>query len=93
MPIRKKIWKNNTGSYTITLPKGWVDDLIKTNGKEPKEVSIEVNGELKIRPVFEAEGPLMTENLSKDETITVSKTWLKEVLKTFEEIKAILRRD
>lgn len=32
----------------------------------------------------------MTENSSKDETITVSKTWLKEVLKTLEEIKAIL---
>ena len=55
MPIRKRLTKNNTGSYSITLPKGWIDNIIKTNGKEVKEVLIEVNGFLTIRPVLEEE--------------------------------------
>lgn len=55
MPIRKRLTKNNTGSYSITLPKGWIDDIIKTNGREVKEVLIEVDGSLTIRPVLEEE--------------------------------------
>jgi hypothetical protein len=53
MPIRKRLTKNNTGSYSITLPKGWIDDIIKTNGRKVKEVLIEVDGSLTIRPVLE----------------------------------------
>ena len=55
MPLRKKVTKNSSGSYMICLPKQWVDNIIKTKGVEPKEVLVEVNGELRIRPVLEAE--------------------------------------
>jgi len=55
MPLRKKVTKNSSGSYLISLPKQWIDNIIRTNGKEVKEVLIEVDGSLTIRPVLEEE--------------------------------------
>lgn len=55
MPLRKKVTKNSSGSYLISLPKQWIDNIVKTEGKEVKEVLIEVDGSLVIRPVLEAE--------------------------------------
>jgi hypothetical protein len=55
MPLRKRITKNSSGSYLISLPKQWIDDIIKANGKEVKEVLIEVDGSLTIKPVLEEE--------------------------------------
>jgi antitoxin component of MazEF toxin-antitoxin module len=50
MPLVRKIIKLGT-SRVITLPEGWLKWLETKFGEIPKEVLIEVNEELKIRPL------------------------------------------
>ena len=57
MPLRKRVTKNSCGSYLISLPKQWVDEIIRTNGKEVTEVLVEVDGSLTIKPVLEETRP------------------------------------
>jgi antitoxin component of MazEF toxin-antitoxin module len=52
MPLIRKIVPIG-GSQGITLPKDWLDWIERETGKRPKEVTVEVNGVLKIAPVFE----------------------------------------
>ena len=52
MPMIKKIVMIG-GSQGITLPSSWLDWIDRETGKRPKEVTIEVNGVLKISPVLE----------------------------------------
>jgi len=51
--LQRRIFRNNTGSYTVTIPKVWLDRIVKTEGKLIKEVYIEIDGCLTIRPVLE----------------------------------------
>jgi hypothetical protein len=54
MPLRKKVSKTNSGSYVICLPCEWVYDFLTTHQQaELKEVLVDVDGALIIRPVQE----------------------------------------
>ena len=50
MPILKKVFIVGGKSRGITLPKSWLELYEKELGYEIREVVVEVNGELKIRP-------------------------------------------
>ena len=52
MPIIRKILPIG-GSQAITLPRSWLDCIERETGKRPTEVTIEVNGILKVSPVIE----------------------------------------
>lgn len=52
MPLIRKVSKNNVGSYVITLPKDWVDNVVRAKGKDFTEVLIDVNDELIVKPFF-----------------------------------------
>jgi hypothetical protein len=52
MPILKKVI-NHGGSRGITLPASWLDLIEKENGKPVKEVLMEVDGAITIRPIIE----------------------------------------
>jgi len=49
MPIIKKLVKTG-GSKAINIPKGWLDYCSQQAGQEIRAVSIEVDGDLTIRP-------------------------------------------
>jgi antitoxin component of MazEF toxin-antitoxin module len=51
MPIIRKI-RATGDSSSITLPKSWLDWIERQTGERPKEVTIEVNGVLKVSPVL-----------------------------------------
>ena len=54
MPLRKRVTKTSTGSYLVCLPKDWVKHFLKTSNQEHlKEVAMEINDVLIIRPVLE----------------------------------------
>jgi hypothetical protein len=50
MPIKRKICKIGTG-FAIFLPRSWLDLLEEKHGKV-EAVAIEVNGILKVAPIF-----------------------------------------
>ena len=52
MPIIRKIVPIG-GSQGITLPSSWLDWIERETGKRPKEVTIEINGVLKVSPILE----------------------------------------
>ncbi len=52
MPIVRKIIGIG-GSRGITIPKDWLDWIERTTGERVIEVTIEVNGVLKVSPVLE----------------------------------------
>jgi antitoxin component of MazEF toxin-antitoxin module len=52
MPILKKVI-NHGGSRGITLPASWLDLIEKESGKPVKEVLMEVDGAITIKPVIE----------------------------------------
>ena len=55
MPLRKKVSKTKSGSYVICLPREWVYDFLATHDQaDLKEVLVDVDGALIIRPVQEA---------------------------------------
>jgi hypothetical protein len=51
-PILRRIFKMGD-SEGITLPKSWLDLIEHETGKRPTEVTMEVNGILKVAPVIE----------------------------------------
>jgi len=51
MPIIRKIISIG-GSHGITIPSSWLDWITYTTGENPTQVTIEVNGVLKIAPVL-----------------------------------------
>ena len=51
MPILKKLIPQG-GSKNISIPKSWLDYCESEAGRVVDAVSIEVNGELRIRPYF-----------------------------------------
>jgi hypothetical protein len=55
MPILKKIIAHG-GSRGITLPSSWIALVEKETGQKLKEVLMEVDGEIIIRPVIEKKG-------------------------------------
>jgi hypothetical protein len=59
MPLIRKIVPCGKTSKGIILPKSWLIFYERQSGHHIKEVSIEVNGKLTIRPIF---------NLSEAET-------------------------
>jgi antitoxin component of MazEF toxin-antitoxin module len=54
MPLVRKIIKVGT-SRGITLPEDWLEWVERKLGAPPSEVLIEVDEELKIRPVIKVE--------------------------------------
>jgi len=52
MPLIRKIIQVGD-SEGITLPKDWLDWVERTTGKRPTEVTMEVNGTLKVAPILE----------------------------------------
>ena len=52
MPIIRKIVPIG-GSHGITLPSSWLEWIERETGQRPTEVTIEVNGILKVAPVIE----------------------------------------
>ncbi|MBN2260470.1 MAG: hypothetical protein JW702_07985 [Clostridiales bacterium] len=54
MPIIRKIIPIG-GSHGITIPKDWLEWIERTTGKKVTEVTLEVNGILKIAPIIEGE--------------------------------------
>ncbi len=52
MGLLRKIF-NLGDSEGITLPKGWLDNIQRETGTRPTEVTIEVDGILKITPVIQ----------------------------------------
>ncbi len=51
MPIEKKLIVLRT-SKAIIIPKSWLD-FLERDGKKVTSVAIEVDGDLKISPIFE----------------------------------------
>lgn len=49
MPIIRKVITVGKAK-AVTLPQGWLKYLVETFGEEPREVLVEMNGELRIRP-------------------------------------------
>jgi len=54
MPIIRKVIAIG-GSHGITIPKDWLEWIERQTGTKVTEVTIEVNGILKIAPVIEKE--------------------------------------
>ena len=52
MPIIRKLLKIGN-SQAITIPKSWITNAEKTGGCTIREISLEVDGEIIIRPVIE----------------------------------------
>jgi antitoxin component of MazEF toxin-antitoxin module len=52
MPIVRKI-TGHGGSRGVTLPASWINLIEKETGQKLREVLMEVNGEIRIRPVIE----------------------------------------
>ena len=52
MPIIRKIIPIG-GSHGVTIPKDWLEWIERTTGKKIREVTVEVNGVLKIAPILE----------------------------------------
>ena len=53
MPIKKSVITLGKYSKAVTLPKSWLELYEKELGHQIKEVLIEVDGELKIKPYIE----------------------------------------
>ena len=54
MSITRRVNKNQTVSYWITLPKKWVDEVVKREGRELRKVKVDENdGGLTVKPIFE----------------------------------------
>ena len=51
MPIQRKIIQVGR-SYAITLPKTWVENAEDQAGKKMVAVAMEVNGDIKLHPLF-----------------------------------------
>ena len=56
-PIIRKIMPIGD-SQGITLPKSWLDWIERETGKRPTEVTIEVNGILKVSAILEKSEPI-----------------------------------
>ena len=54
MPIIRKIIPIG-GSHGITIPKQWLEWIERTTGQRVTEVTVEINGFLKIAPIIEKE--------------------------------------
>lgn len=54
MPILRKIVLHGA-SRGVTLPASWLDYIERTSGKKLREVTMEVNGEITIKPYLSAE--------------------------------------
>lgn len=52
MPLVRKVITVGR-ARAITLPAEWLEWIRRESGKEPREVLIEVDGELKIKPKLE----------------------------------------
>jgi hypothetical protein len=52
MPILKKLIAHG-GSRGVTLPSTWIALIEKETGQKLREVLMEVNGEIRIRPLIE----------------------------------------
>ena len=51
MPLIRKVIQVGT-SKAISLPKSWLELIERETGKPIKEVAVEVNGVLTIRPII-----------------------------------------
>ena len=51
MPLRRKIIRVGRSSRAVILPEDWLDWVEERFGVAPSEVDIEVDEELKIKPV------------------------------------------
>jgi antitoxin component of MazEF toxin-antitoxin module len=51
MPLIRKIVQIGTAK-AVVLPKSWLDWVKNETGSEPKEVLVEVDGDLKIIPII-----------------------------------------
>jgi len=54
MPIIRKIIQVGT-SKAVSLPKSWLELIERETGKPVKEVAVEVNGVLTIKPILPKE--------------------------------------
>lgn len=54
MPIIRKIIQVGT-SKAVSLPKSWLELIERETGKSVKEVAVEVNGVLTIKPILPKE--------------------------------------
>ena len=59
MPIRRKVCKIGTG-FAVFLPKSWVSLLEEKHGRV-EAVTMEVDGQLIIKPIFKEEVNYATE--------------------------------
>ena len=64
MPIKRKVCKIGTG-FAVFLPKSWISLLEEKHGKV-EAVTMEVNGQLIIRPILKQEPMDMSSNPSKE---------------------------
>jgi hypothetical protein len=58
MPILKKVIHHG-GSRGVTLPASWLDLIEKESGKPVKEVLMEIDGAIIIKPVIEIKGSML----------------------------------
>lgn len=54
MPIRRKICRIGSG-FAVFLPKSWVTLLEEKHGRMIRAVTMEVDGQLVIKPIIEEE--------------------------------------
>jgi len=64
LPIKRKVCKIGTG-FAVFLPKSWISLLEEKHGKV-EAVTMEVNGQLIIRPILKQEPMDMSSNPSKE---------------------------
>lgn len=52
MPIKRKLLDLGS-SYGVTIPKSWVKDAEEKEGRKMVALTMEINGEIVIKPFFE----------------------------------------
>jgi hypothetical protein len=53
MPLIKKVIDYGKTSKGVILPKSWLELIERHTGKPVKEVTMEVNGQLTIKPILD----------------------------------------
>ena len=54
MPLERKLRKVGS-NRVVTLPVSWLRNAERTKGKRVVAVEMEVNGSIKLKPIFESE--------------------------------------
>ena len=68
MAILRKVTRIGTSKF-VSLPKGWLDLIERETGKSLKEVAVEVNGCLKIRPILPKKTDSLKNKIKKEVSI------------------------